>query len=168
MYTVVQLIALSQGVDLVPLSSLPIMVSAVGRRPATGFLVGLLVGPLQILLGPTQLASELASLVFIGMAAGGVIGWLVGSAGAVFTRLSEEAEAADQARHRADEIQHVSRTLYDGLPVGLYRSVESGKILDANPAFARMFGYNREEILHINAADVYADPTERAFRLRGL
>jgi PAS domain S-box-containing protein len=54
------------------------------------------------------------------------------------------------------------RTLFDGVPVGLYRTTPAGEILDTNPATVQMFGYpNREAMLAVTAADEYVDPEDR-------
>lgn len=43
------------------------------------------------------------------------------------------------------------RALFDGLPVGVYRTTPDGRILMANPALARMLGYNSpEELMRLN------------------
>ncbi len=58
--------------------------------------------------------------------------------------------------------------LVDQSPIGMYRSTEDGRILYANPAFARMLGYGSvEELFAINlATDVYQDPTVRPRLIR--
>jgi len=54
------------------------------------------------------------------------------------------------------------RTLFDSVPVGLYRTTPAGQILDANPALVQMLGYpDRESLLAVNAADIYANPQDR-------
>lgn len=54
------------------------------------------------------------------------------------------------------------RTLFERVPVGLYRTTPEGKILDANPALLQMLGYpDRETLLAINAYQVYVDSNER-------
>ena len=54
------------------------------------------------------------------------------------------------------------RSLFDGVPAGLYRSGTDGKILDANPAMARMFGFqNTKELLEVNASELYFDKKSR-------
>lgn len=51
---------------------------------------------------------------------------------------------------------------FDRAPIGMFRSTESGQILYANEAFAKMLGYTLEEMLQLHARDLYADPAERA------
>lgn len=54
------------------------------------------------------------------------------------------------------------RTLFERVPVGLYRTTPRGKILDANPALIEMLRYpDRETILAVNAYQIYVDPNER-------
>jgi PAS domain S-box-containing protein len=54
------------------------------------------------------------------------------------------------------------RSLFEGVPVGIYRSTPKGEILDANPALIEMLAYpDRESLLATRAADLYADPAER-------
>lgn len=51
------------------------------------------------------------------------------------------------------------RSLFDGVPVGLYRAAEDGQILDVNPAFLRMLDYpSRDALEALNAAHLYLDP----------
>lgn len=54
------------------------------------------------------------------------------------------------------------RTLFERVPIGLYRTTPEGKIIDANPALIEMLGYpDRETLLATNAYQVYVDPGER-------
>jgi len=54
------------------------------------------------------------------------------------------------------------RTLVDRVPVGLYRTSPDGRILDVNPALARLLGFaTPRELMVAAAASVYADPSER-------
>ncbi|NIO71630.1 MAG: PAS domain S-box protein, partial [Anaerolineae bacterium] len=54
------------------------------------------------------------------------------------------------------------RTLFDGVPVGLYRTTPAGQIMDANLAMVQMLGYpSREDLVAINTASLYVDPEER-------
>jgi len=61
---------------------------------------------------------------------------------------------------RASEAQY--RSLFEGIPVGLYRTTPEGRILDANPALMQMLGCpDRESLLALNVADLYADSEDR-------
>jgi PAS domain S-box-containing protein/putative nucleotidyltransferase with HDIG domain len=54
------------------------------------------------------------------------------------------------------------RTVFEDVPVGLYRTTPGGEILDANPALLEMFGYpDLETILAVNAKDIYASSSDR-------
>lgn len=54
------------------------------------------------------------------------------------------------------------RTLFERVPIGLYRTTPSGRIIDVNPAFIKLFGYkNKEEILRMNSVDFYVNPKDR-------
>ena len=51
------------------------------------------------------------------------------------------------------------RSLFEGVPVGLYRAAGNGQILDVNPAFLRILDYpSRDALDAINAANLYLDP----------
>jgi diguanylate cyclase (GGDEF)-like protein/PAS domain S-box-containing protein len=76
----------------------------------------------------------------------------------------QEHAAFEEAWHRqaVEDAELRFRELFDGVPVGLYRATADGEILDANPALVRMFGYpDRQSLMRINAADVYADRADR-------
>ena len=50
------------------------------------------------------------------------------------------------------------RSLFDEVPIGLYRAAVDGRILDVNPAFLRMLDYPSLDALDaVNAASVYLD-----------
>ncbi|RME42790.1 MAG: PAS domain-containing sensor histidine kinase, partial [Caldilineae bacterium] len=54
------------------------------------------------------------------------------------------------------------RTLFDGVPVGLYRTTPDGRILNANMALVRLLRYpDRQTLLATHAADLYAHPEDR-------
>lgn len=76
----------------------------------------------------------------------------------------EQQKAVEAAlRQQAlEEAEKRHRSLFDGVPVGLYRATPDGEILDANPALVRMFGFpNLPSLLAVNASRLYADPRER-------
>ena len=61
---------------------------------------------------------------------------------------------------RASEARY--RSLFDHVPVGMYRTAPDGEVLLANAAMARMMGAESvEAALGMNAADVYASPHDR-------
>jgi PAS domain S-box-containing protein len=70
-------------------------------------------------------------------------------------------------RRKAEEMLRLSeekyRTLVENLSVGVYRVTpgEKGKFIDVNQAFASMLGYEKEEILQLNACDIYVNPRDR-------
>ena len=54
------------------------------------------------------------------------------------------------------------RSLFEGVPVGLYRTMPAGHILDANPALVQMLGHpDRESLLAASATDLYVSPEAR-------
>ncbi len=54
------------------------------------------------------------------------------------------------------------RSLFDRVPVGLYRTTPEGQVLDANSALVQMLGYpDRESLLAVAVTDGYEDPEER-------
>jgi PAS domain S-box-containing protein len=69
-------------------------------------------------------------------------------------------------RKEAEELVQRSeiryRSLFEGVPVGLYRTTPAGQILDANPALVHILGYpDRESLLAISVPDLYANPAAR-------
>ena len=67
-----------------------------------------------------------------------------------------------QERRVMQEAQDRYLSLFDGVPVGLYRSTPQGQFLIANLALAQMLGYpDRESFLMASAADLYVDPEVR-------
>jgi PAS domain S-box-containing protein len=61
-----------------------------------------------------------------------------------------------------------NRSLVDNMPMGVFRTEpqENGKILAINPAALHMLGYTREEVLHQNSLDFYANKNDRDEVLR--
>ena len=72
--------------------------------------------------------------------------------------------AIDHARQRAAARAAERRyeTLFQGAPVGLVRSLPDGRMLAANAAAARIWGYpDILALLSANARELYADPEDR-------
>jgi PAS domain S-box-containing protein len=68
---------------------------------------------------------------------------------------------ADERRLLAEDAEERYRSLFDRVPVGLYRETPEGKLLDANTALAQMLGYpNREALLGVSVAEHYASPQD--------
>jgi PAS domain S-box-containing protein len=54
------------------------------------------------------------------------------------------------------------RTLFDGVPIGLYRTSPDGRIMDANLALVQMLGYpDRESLQATNAVNTYVNAEGR-------
>jgi len=59
--------------------------------------------------------------------------------------------------------------LFETLQEGVYFTTPDGKFLDANSALVVMLGYgSKEELLQVNASELYAEPIERSELLREL
>ena len=70
-----------------------------------------------------------------------------------------ERKRAEEALRESEERY---RSLFEDIPVGLYRTKPGGQILDANPALAEMLGYpDRDSLLEVNAADMYVKAEDR-------
>jgi len=78
-------------------------------------------------------------------------------------RYQEHLEDLIQERTRdLQESEERHRTLFEGMPIGLYRTTPSGQIVDTNQAQVQMLGYpSREALLAINAVDLYVNPEDR-------
>jgi two-component system cell cycle sensor histidine kinase/response regulator CckA len=77
---------------------------------------------------------------------------------AIARDISKQRDAEDRLRH--SEARY--RSLIDGAAYGIYCSTVEGVILAANPALARMLGYNSvEELRRFTMDDVYASPEQR-------
>ena len=65
-------------------------------------------------------------------------------------------------RRIAREAETRYRTLFEGVPVGLYRATLSGQVLDANPALLQLLGFpSRESLMAVNMRDIYVDAKVR-------
>jgi PAS domain S-box-containing protein len=83
---------------------------------------------------------------------------------AVGQALEQRRAAREAVRQR--EALRTSETryqnLFEGVPVGLFRSTPTGQILDGNRALVQMLGYpDRGALVALEAIDLYSDPVER-------
>jgi len=61
------------------------------------------------------------------------------------------------------------RSLYENIPIGLYRATFAGRFLSVNPAMVKMFGFASEsELLNKPVRDVYVTPAQRDLFLQKL
>ncbi len=78
---------------------------------------------------------------------------------AICRDISKQKDAED--RLRRSEARY--RSLIQGAAYGLYRATLDGQILDANPAFATMLGYETvEAVKAVNMLSLYANAADRA------
>jgi len=76
-----------------------------------------------------------------------------------FARDVTERTRAEAALRESEERYH---SLFEGVPLGLYRTTPDGRMLDANSALVRILGYpSLKALLETNVADIYFDPEDR-------
>ncbi|MCP3954835.1 MAG: PAS domain S-box protein [Desulfobacterales bacterium] len=78
---------------------------------------------------------------------------------------SLEQQVAEQSRIRValTESEKHYRSLFDGVPIGLYRTTPGGRVLDINPNLVRTLGYpDREAFISQNAIMLYTNPSDRS------
>ncbi len=77
--------------------------------------------------------------------------------------LRQEISLRQRTATALQQLEAGFRSLFDGVPIGLYRTTPEGRFLDANLALAEMLGFtDRESVLAVNAIDLYANPEDRA------
>lgn len=71
----------------------------------------------------------------------------------------ENAAAQEEARYTAQKL----RNIFENISEGVFQTTPDGRYRSANPALARLYGYESPEDLmaHLNAADLYCDPQRR-------
>ena len=81
-------------------------------------------------------------------------------------RLGQAVTAAVEATRQRRALRHAEtryKSLFERLPVGLYRTTPEGEIVDANPALVQMLGYaDRQSLLAANVTTLYVDPEGRS------
>jgi PAS domain S-box-containing protein len=81
---------------------------------------------------------------------------------ALWQRLVPGASTANVALQQLFECERAYREIIDNSPQGLVIVDDGGRVLMANPAAARLFGYaGPEEVLALATIDTLLDPTER-------
>jgi PAS domain S-box-containing protein len=77
---------------------------------------------------------------------------------------SQAAISIENARLYADlgASEKKYRALFEDSRDTIYIITAAGQILDVNPAGLNLFGYSREELAEVNAADLYVNPDDRA------
>ena len=76
--------------------------------------------------------------------------------------LVHDVTTRKRARRKLEISEEHYRSLFDGVPVGLYRTTPDGTAKDVNSAMVQILGYpDREALLAVNAADLYVDPADR-------
>ncbi len=94
-------------------------------------------------------------------------GWLA-SIGAVASQLGQAvALSSSMAQLRLSEERY--RSLFEGLPTGVFRSTREGTILDANQELVHLLGApDRQALLDLSATSFYTDPEDRELWQRRL
>jgi diguanylate cyclase (GGDEF)-like protein/PAS domain S-box-containing protein len=70
-----------------------------------------------------------------------------------------DRRATEDALHES-EVRY--RSLFDHIPMGIYRTTPDGEMLDGNRTLWQMLGFpHREAMLAVNTADLYIDPSDR-------
>src|SRR5436309_5343646 len=76
-----------------------------------------------------------------------------------FARDITARKAAEAALRKSEERYH---GLFEGVPVGLYRTTPAGRMLDANSTLVRILGYrDLESLLETQVGELYLDPEDR-------
>ena len=68
----------------------------------------------------------------------------------------------DAAMKAGDPCEERNRSVFDGVPVGLYRTAPDGRLADVNPALVEMLGYpDRDTLTAASAVDTYVNADDR-------
>lgn len=94
-----------------------------------------------------------------------------GEAGKVFKILALTSNITGYKHILENLVQSETRfrSLFEGLPIGLYRVTHAGWLLEANPHLVQMLGYpDRASLMAHNVIDFYVNPADRAHMLERL
>lgn len=121
--------------------------------PLNGLLLTLVGEPGWALLVESS-GGEGSALVIV---VGAVIG-LLRDLGVRMDRHLTEWRRAERALHETEDRY---RTLFERSRDPMYVSRRDGRIIEANDALVRLFGYGRSELLDLDVSTLYVDPTDR-------
>lgn len=80
--------------------------------------------------------------------------------------LAIEASERKRAEHALREAEEKYRSIFENAVEGIFQATEEGQFLSANPALARIYGYDSPEELTANlteiSSQVYVDPNRRS------
>lgn len=80
----------------------------------------------------------------------------------VIQKLLREISTHRKELKRVEEAFKRYQSIFDNIPVGIYRSTPSGEIIKANAAMAKIFGYeSSEELMKAGSYALYVEPEER-------
>jgi PAS domain S-box/PAS domain S-box len=80
-----------------------------------------------------------------------------------FSSLEQRLTELKQTQEALKNSEAHYRSLFDGIPVGLYRSHPDGTFIDVNPMLVEMMGYpDKNTFMRCNAENLYIDPDDRA------
>ncbi|MFH1078854.1 MAG: sensor domain-containing diguanylate cyclase [Pseudomonadota bacterium] len=81
-----------------------------------------------------------------------------------YRHIEREIRERDKAEEALRESEEKYRSLINNVNIGVYRSTvgENGRFIQANPAVARIFGYNSaDEFMKVRPLDLYQDSDDR-------
>lgn len=82
-----------------------------------------------------------------------------------FAKVTRDLTEERERKQRLRESEERYRRLFEESRDAVILTTPEGSILDVNTAAEELFGYSEEELLEMNAADLYAHPEERAERI---
>jgi diguanylate cyclase (GGDEF)-like protein/PAS domain S-box-containing protein len=83
--------------------------------------------------------------------------------------ISDDITGLRRALTSLAESEKRFRSLFEGLPIGLYRTTANGRLVDINQAMVNLLHYpNRESLLARNVFDLYANPADRSQQIEAI